>query len=55
MTYSLPELRSRPTLLAGFMSLMLLPFSPTLGLAQSLPADGTTATARLEASPRHGE
>ena len=55
MTYSLPELRSRPTLLAGFMSLMLLPFSPTLGLAQRLPADGTTATARLEASPRHGE
>ena len=55
MTYSLPELRSRPSLLAGFMSLMLLAFSPTLGLAQSLPADGTTATARLEASPRHGE
>ena len=55
MTYSLPELRSRPTLLAGFMSLMLLAFSTTLGLAQSLPADGTTATARLEASPRHGE
>lgn len=55
MTYSLPELRSRPTLLAGFMSLMLLPFSPTLGLAQSLPADGTMAAARLEASPRHGE
>ncbi|MEE8148703.1 MAG: dienelactone hydrolase family protein [Longimicrobiales bacterium] len=41
------------TLLAGFMSLMLL--SPTLGVAQRLPADGSTATARLEASPRHGE
>ena len=55
MTYSLPELRSRPSLLAGFMSVMFLSVSPTLGLAQSLPADGTTATARLEASPRHGE
>jgi len=37
------------------MSVLLLPLSPMLGMAQSLPADGATATARLEASPRHGE
>ncbi len=43
------------TLLAGFMALMLFPLSPTLGSAQRLPADGSTATARLEVSPRHGE
>ena len=42
-------------LLAGVMSLVLLPVSPTAGTAQRLPADGETATARLEASPRHGE
>ena len=54
MTYA-PGLRSRPPLLAGVLSLLLLPLSPTLGMAQTLPADGTTATARLEASPRHGE
>ena len=51
-----PESRFRPlTLLAGFLSLVVLPFSATSGLAQDLPADGTTATARLDASPRHGE
>ena len=70
MNYSFPDLRLRTratsrsraasgvmgrTLLAGVMSLLLLPLSPTLGMAQSLPADGATATARLEASPRHGE
>ena len=55
MTHTFLGLRSRPPLLAGALSLLLLPLSPTLGLAQSLPADGTTATARLEASPRHGE
>ncbi|MCH7856110.1 MAG: dienelactone hydrolase family protein [Gemmatimonadetes bacterium] len=55
MTHTFLGLRSRPPLLAGVLSLLLLPLSPTLGLAQSLPADGTTATARLEASPRHGE
>ena len=55
MPCSFPDLRSRPTLLAGFMSLVFLSFSPALSVAQSLPADGTTATARLEASPRHGE
>ena len=55
MTHTFHGLRSRPPLLAGVLSLLLLPLSPTLGLAQSLPADGTTATARLEASPRHGE
>ena len=66
MTYAFPDLRSRPrttsgtdlrvrTLLAGVMSLVLLPVSPTAGTAQRLPADGETATARLEASPRHGE
>ena len=66
MTYAFPDLRSRPrttsgtdlrvrTLLAGVMSLVLLPISPTAGTAQRLPADGETATARLEASPRHGE
>ena len=55
MTYTFPGLRSRPPLLAGALSLLLLPLSPTFGMAQTLPADGTTATARLEASPRHGE
>jgi len=66
MTYAFPDLRSRPrttsgtdlkvwTLLAGVMSLVLLPISPTASMAQRLPADGETATARLEASPRHGE
>ena len=64
MTHSSPELRTRPRassgvmgrmFLTGFMALMLLPLSPTLGMAQRLPADGTTATARLAASPRHGE
>ena len=66
MTYAFPDLRSRPRttsgtdlrvrmLLAGVMSLVLLPVSPTAGTAQRLPADGETATARLEASPRHGE
>jgi len=55
MTYKFAGLRSRPPLLAGVLSLLLLPLSPTLGMAQTLPADGTTATARLEASPRHGE
>ena len=64
MTNSLSELRARSraasgamgrTLVVGFMSLMLLPLSPTLGTAQRLPADASTATARLEASPRHGE
>ena len=43
------------TLLAGFMSLMLLPLAPTSGMAQRLPADASTAAARLDASPRHGE
>ena len=55
MTYTFPGLRSRPPLLAGVLSLLLLPLSPALAQAQNLPADGTTATARLEASPRHGE
>ena len=70
MTCSFPDLRLHPraisrvrtgwdvlgrTLLAGVMSVLLLPLSPMLGIAQSLPADGATATARLEASPRHGE
>jgi carboxymethylenebutenolidase len=51
-----PESRSRSlTLLAGLLSLVALPLSATSGSAQDLPADGTTATARLDASPRHGE
>jgi carboxymethylenebutenolidase len=37
------------------MSLMLLPIAPTSGVAQRLPADASTAAARLDASPRHGE
>jgi carboxymethylenebutenolidase len=28
---------------------------PNSGVAQTLPPDGESATARLEASPRHGE
>jgi len=63
-TDSFPGLRSRSsatsgvtgrTLLASFMSLMLLPIAPTSGVAQRLPADASTAAARLDASPRHGE
>ena len=63
-TDALPGLRSRSfatsgrmgrTLLAGFVALMLLPLAPTLGMAQRLPADASTAAARLDASPRHGE
>ena len=55
MNYSFRDLESRPLILAGVMSLLLLPFSMTAGMAQALPADGQSATARLEASPRHGE
>ena len=60
MIHSIPDISpSRNifvrTFIAGAVSLMLLPLFPTLGSAQRLPADGTTATARLDASPRHGE
>jgi carboxymethylenebutenolidase len=60
MILSIPDVMARRTVvvrtfLAGAMSLMLLPFSPTTGVAQQLPAGATTATARLDASPRHGE
>ena len=55
MTGSFLDLRSRPVLVAGVMSLLLPPLSATGATAQALPADGENATARLEASPRHGE
>ncbi len=60
MILSLPDPIPRQKLfvrlyIAGALTIMLLPFTPTASLAQSLPADGTTATARLDASPRHGE
>ena len=58
MTYSFSDPRSRPCAalcLAGVMSLMLFALPPVLATAQDLPADGSTATARLDASPRHGE
>ena len=58
MTHCLNDPRSRPgatSCVAGIMSLLLVALSPALSTAQDLPADGETATARLEASPRHGE
>jgi carboxymethylenebutenolidase len=47
--------RSATSCVAGIMSLLLVALSPALATAQNLPADGETATTRLEASPRHGE
>ena len=60
MALSIPDVMLRRrlvlrTFVAGAMSLIVFPLSPALGVAQRLPADGTTATARLDASPRHGE
>jgi carboxymethylenebutenolidase len=50
MARTLPRHRA-PTALAA-LALALL---PGLAAAQALPADGTSAVERLEASPRHGE
>ena len=47
--------RSATSRVAEIMSLLLVALSPALATAQNLPADGETATTRLEASPRHGE
>ncbi len=58
MTHFFNDPRFRPGAtwcVAGIMSLILVALSPALSTAQNLPADGETATARLEASPRHGE
>ena len=58
MTHFFNDPRSRlgaTRCVAGIMSLILVALSPALSTAQDLPADGETATARLEASPRHGE
>ncbi len=58
MTHFFNNPRSRPGAtwcVAGIMSLIFVALSPALSTAQDLPADGETATARLEASPRHGE
>ncbi len=58
MTHFFTDPRFRPGAtwcVAGIMSLILVALSPALSTAQDLPADGETATARLEASPRHGE
>ena len=51
MTYSFPDLRSRPPLVAAIISLLLLPLSPTAGMAQSLPVDGETAVVYYGSSP----